>query len=212
VPIIPRYDYQQAVIAEQEGNPPPAEGEYQQHTKKQFMKDLGLSDRDRARLRVFEQLCASEWFVEVKTLNAGKSFGELALINNTPRAATISSRSECYFAVVARADYQRVFKKMEWKEVQSKIDFFLGVPFISHWTRHQVNRLILSFTEQSFHRNQAVYQQGDAVNMVYIVKTGVFEQLRTRKSLKNTDMLNDTSSRNFLGKSLTNHKSRNGEK
>ena len=173
------------------------------------MKDLGLTDRDRSRLRLYEQLCASEWFVEVKTLNAGKSFGELALINNIPRAATISSRSECYFAVVARADYQRVFKKMEWKEVQSKIDFFLGVPFISHWTRHQVNRLILSFTEQNFHRNQAVYQQGDAVNMVYIVKSGVFEQLRTRKSLKNTDMLNDTSSRNFLGK---NSRTRNNDK
>jgi len=48
---------------------------------------------------------ANEWFVEVKILTAGKSFGELALINNAPRAATISSRSECYFAVVARADY-----------------------------------------------------------------------------------------------------------
>jgi len=44
--------------------------------------------------------------------------------------------------------------------------------------------------------------------MVYIVKSGVFEQLRTRKSLKNTDTLNDTSSRNFLGK----NKSRSSDK
>jgi hypothetical protein len=44
--------------------------------------------------------------------------------------------------------------------------------------------------------------------MVYIVKTGIFEQLRTRKSLKNTEMLRDASQRNFLGKTM----SRNSEK
>lgn len=30
-----------------------------------------------------------QWFVEVLTLKEGHSFGELALLNNKPRAATI---------------------------------------------------------------------------------------------------------------------------
>lgn len=46
-----------------------------------------------------------EWFMEVKILGPGNSFGELALINDKPRAATIHAVNECYFAVIGRNDY-----------------------------------------------------------------------------------------------------------
>jgi CRP-like cAMP-binding protein len=117
VPDVAPYDYRRAVIYEKDGYPPKAEGEFEQPAKRQFMKDLGLNDKDRHKLRIFEELDANVWFVEVKHLNTGQSFGELALNNNAPRAATITSVTDCYFACVSRADYQRVFKKMEWKEV-----------------------------------------------------------------------------------------------
>tara|TARA_B110000285_G_C14811283_1_gene462089 strand:+ start:191 stop:334 length:144 start_codon:yes stop_codon:yes gene_type:complete len=47
VPVVPPFDYRKAVIYEKDGPPPKEEGVYQQHTKKQFMKDLGLNEKDR---------------------------------------------------------------------------------------------------------------------------------------------------------------------
>jgi len=50
-------------------------------------------------------------------LQAGQSFGELALINDKPRAATIMCLTDCYFAVIDKSDYAKVLKKIEYKEV-----------------------------------------------------------------------------------------------
>lgn len=36
---------------------------------------------------------------------SGKSFGELALITNKPRAATIKCLTECHFAVMNKINY-----------------------------------------------------------------------------------------------------------
>ena len=46
-----------------------------------------------------------QWFVEVLTLKEGHSFGELALINNKPRSATITTISNCCFAILGRPEY-----------------------------------------------------------------------------------------------------------
>ena len=56
-----------------------------------------------------------EWFVEVAQLTEGQSFGELALLNNAPRAATIFCLSDCYFATLDKEDYVRVLKKVDKK-------------------------------------------------------------------------------------------------
>lgn len=51
--------------------------------------------------------------MEVVTLREGKSFGELALIKNKPRAATIRCKDDCHFAVMNKADYQKVLQRIE---------------------------------------------------------------------------------------------------
>ena len=48
-------------------------------------------------------------------LTLGKSFGELALINNKPRAATIKCLTDCHFAVISKNVYERILKKIEVK-------------------------------------------------------------------------------------------------
>ena len=47
------------------------------------------------------------WFTEVVRLPSGQSFGEKALIEDAPRAATIMALQECYFAVIGREDYKK---------------------------------------------------------------------------------------------------------
>lgn len=44
-------------------------------------------------------------FTEVAKLKDGKSFGELALIQNKPRAATIKCVQDSHFAVLDKAVY-----------------------------------------------------------------------------------------------------------
>lgn len=43
--------------------------------------------------------------MDVVTLRSGKSFGELALIKDQPRAASIKTLEDCHFAVMNKSDY-----------------------------------------------------------------------------------------------------------
>ena len=48
---------------------------------------------------------------EVKILNGGDSFGELALIDNKPRAATIFSKEETHLAVLDQKHFNNILSK-----------------------------------------------------------------------------------------------------
>ena len=47
------------------------------------------------------------------TLGEGEGFGELALINDKPRSATIRVTEACQFIKVEKADYNRILKDIE---------------------------------------------------------------------------------------------------
>ena len=51
--------------------------------------------------------------IEVSQLTNGMSFGEQALINQKPRAATIKCLEDCYLGVLSRQDYNSTIGKMQ---------------------------------------------------------------------------------------------------
>ena len=51
----------------------------------------------------------------VKTLSVGDSFGELALIENRPRAATIISRENCHLAVLEKKHFNKILSIIKTK-------------------------------------------------------------------------------------------------
>ena len=76
----------------------------------------------------------NKWFKKISDLGVGSSFGELALINSAPRAATIKCTDTCFFAVINRDDYTKTLKRLELKEQNKKISFFKSIPFFKHLT------------------------------------------------------------------------------
>lgn len=60
---------------------------------------------------------------EVKQITEGNSFGELALISNKPRAATIKCLENTDFAVMYKKDYLKVLLKIDEKSKEEIINF-----------------------------------------------------------------------------------------
>jgi CRP-like cAMP-binding protein len=50
---------------------------------------------------------------KVHAYKSGSSFGELALMNDKPRAASIITTSECHFATLSKADYKKCLAKFD---------------------------------------------------------------------------------------------------
>ena len=75
-----------------------------------------------------------QWKIDVVKLKTGASFGELALLKNAPRAATIKCLTDCFFAVLDKDDYMKIIKRIHYKEETKKANFFLSIPFFKDQT------------------------------------------------------------------------------
>eukprot|EP01017_Pseudomicrothorax_dubius_P034028 TRINITY_DN4617_c0_g1_i2.p1 TRINITY_DN4617_c0_g1~~TRINITY_DN4617_c0_g1_i2.p1 ORF type:complete len:745 (-),score=89.20 TRINITY_DN4617_c0_g1_i2:47-2281(-) len=113
---------------------------------------------------------------EVRVLRAGESFGELALINNKPRSATITCKEDCHFAILEKEYYKDILKERQEKEIMSKLHFLYSVKAFSKWNYNLLRSVYLnSEPTKDYKINQVVYVEGALGSTMYVIKEGQFK-------------------------------------
>ncbi|KAJ3338886.1 hypothetical protein HDU93_008939 [Gonapodya sp. JEL0774] len=110
--------------------------------------------------------------VKVASLVTGDGFGEVALINDSPRMASIYTRTECFLLRVEKADYVRILRFVHHKDHKDKVLFLSE----AHLTRelppssHDAIANILSFV--SYPAGTTIIQSGGQLDKLYIMRSG----------------------------------------
>lgn len=115
---------------------------------------------------------------EVRTYGPGDSFGELALLQNQPRAASIQCKTLCHFAVLRREDHEKTLHRLQKKKLDEKVEFLLGQPMFKSWSKGAMTKLSYYFNERNYAWKQVVYRVGDPANDVFFIKKGEFRLLK----------------------------------
>lgn len=84
--------------------------------------------------------------IEIAVLEPGASFGEIALIEDKPRGATIRCNKECIFATMEREDYTKTLSRIENRNINKIIDFFKDLPYFSSYGRAALNKIRFQFS------------------------------------------------------------------
>lgn len=113
------------------------------------------------------------------TLKAGDSFGELALISNKPRAATIYTREDCHFAVLTRTDYLRILSRIQDLQLTARVELLQRHPAFAAWSRNALQRLSYFFKMVTYKRKQVLFRAGQIANEVFLVKSGDFQLVKS---------------------------------
>lgn len=108
-------------------------------------------------------------FKKVNCLRTGDSFGELALIFNQPRLASIIASEDLHLLSFTSSDYRNVFES-EIQNVVEKIEFFNGI-FPSLSSAH-IARFCYLLEEKNFKFNDIIYREGDIADGIYIIRQG----------------------------------------
>jgi CRP-like cAMP-binding protein len=133
-------------------------------------------------------------FDQVAVLEQGKSFGELALTRNMPRAARIVCREETSFAVLQQKDFKMILGRLTEQALKNRVAFLQELPFFSfYWTEKSLAKLSYYFKELKFTRKQVVYRQGEHANDLYFIKEGEFQLSRTLRQLSPKKLIKSTS-------------------
>lgn len=100
---------------------------------------------------------------EVARLSAGMCFGELALVHEQPRAATVVAMEDTELLCISKHDFDTFVKEMEEAKIEELRSLLMKVPSFALLDRAAVLDVQPFFKETHFSRGHAILRQGHPV-------------------------------------------------
>ncbi|EEC16196.1 cAMP-dependent protein kinase type II regulatory subunit, putative [Ixodes scapularis] len=104
--------------------------------------------------------------------NSG-SFGELALMYNMPRAATITAVSEGSLWAMNRQTFRRIVLKSAFKKRKEYETLLERVPMLKSLNHYERMNLADALTPRSFADGELIIKQGDEADGMYFLEDGM---------------------------------------
>lgn len=117
-----------------------------------------------------------EVIVNGKSINILKprdSFGELALLHNTPRTASIVTLEKTTLWGLDRNTFRTALESINAQNYQENRQFIETVPLFKVLTNTQKDSLVSSLSTLKFRQGEKVVTEGDTGDLFYIIKEGI---------------------------------------
>lgn len=115
---------------------------------------------------------------KVFNYNNEGSFGELALMYNTPRAATVVATSTGIVWALDRMTFRRIICGAASRKREMYQSFLESVPMLKTLERYELLNLADALEKQQFSDGECIIKQGDQASAFYIVESGTIRILK----------------------------------
>ena len=110
---------------------------------------------------------------KVGSVSAGGSFGELALMYNAPRAATvISAESGCTLWALDRITFRRILMESTFARRRMYESFLEEVPLLQSLTPYERSKIADALETQKFPSGTKIIVEGDVGQEFYLLESG----------------------------------------
>ena len=120
------------------------------------------------------------------TVERGGSFGELALMYNTARAATVTTATPCTLWIITRDEYLTIHKKQEMELKQMYETFMTKVPGMQSLSRSELSKLVHALQEVTYAEGDAIIREGEIGNHFFVIVSGTAEYSKKSEGVVGT--------------------------
>ena len=110
--------------------------------------------------------------VKKAILQEGDSFGDMALLTNLPRRATLQTLETTNLWGLSKHGFTEVLSSINKRNFDVNKDFISKLKIFSNLPMNQINKLTEIVIEQNFTDDQRIICEGDEGLLLYIVKNG----------------------------------------
>ncbi|ODQ67544.1 camp-dependent protein kinase regulatory subunit [Nadsonia fulvescens var. elongata DSM 6958] len=110
--------------------------------------------------------------VKVSTLGPPGSFGELALMYNSPRAATVQAATQVVVWALDRATFKTILLEGTSKKRSMYEQFLKEVPILRSLNNYERCKLADALNSETYEPNQVIIREGDIGEQFYIIECG----------------------------------------
>lgn len=116
----------------------------------------------------------------VGTINAGGSFGELALMYNAPRAATvISSSPTSTLWALDRVTFRKILLESSFARRRMYEQFLAEVPLLASLTPYERSKIADALESSKFSAGETILKEGDPGMTFYLMASGEAEAYKS---------------------------------
>lgn len=103
------------------------------------------------------------------------SFGELALMYNAPRAATVTATTDCVLWALDRVTFRRILMENTSKKRRMYEDFLESLPILVSLEGYERQKIADVLESVSYAPGDVIIKQGDVGESFYIIESGEVE-------------------------------------
>ena len=108
----------------------------------------------------------------MKTYQPGEAFGELALLYNAPRAATIIAKTAAKLWQLDRNTFNHIVKDAAQQKRDRYEDFLASVSILQGIDHYERSKIADAIKEQAFTAGQTIITEGDEGDIFYFLISG----------------------------------------
>ena len=102
----------------------------------------------------------------------GESFGELALMYNAVRSATVKAKTDCKVWAVERYMFRKILIKASEHKIKEYCRFLKSVPLLDSLLTNERREVAECLTPLTFNEGDVIVNQGEIGDTFYIIKKG----------------------------------------
>ncbi|XP_065226681.1 cAMP-dependent protein kinase type II regulatory subunit-like [Planococcus citri] len=144
----------------------------------------------------------------VHTYNGKGSFGELALMYNMPRAATIQAATKGSLWAMDRQTFRRIVLKSAFKKRKMYEALIDNVPMLKALQSYERMNLADALIPRSYNNGECIIKQGDAADGMYFIEGGTIRICISDEANKEVEIKKIEKSGYFGELALVTHKPR----
>lgn len=120
--------------------------------------------------------------IRVAIVQDGGSFGDLALLNDEPRSASVVAKAHKNYCLVLKRDvYERAILTLQREMMASRVQFLKNIHAFHRWDKHETQAIanLLELTQHS--AGEVICKEGDLAEYFIMVKSGEGRLLKKLK-------------------------------
>lgn len=127
---------------------------------------------DKGTLECYKQLSQNSQPERIKTYNPGESFGELALLYNAPRAASIKTSTDCVLFALDRDTFNHIVKDAIIRRRQRFEDTLSKIELLETMDPYERSKIADVAIPVQFKTGDYIIRQGEAGDKFYFIEEG----------------------------------------
>ena len=133
-------------------------------------------------------------------LGVGKAFGELAILYNCKRTASIKAVTDGKLWAMERTVFQQIMQSTGMKKIENQVNFLKIVPLLSNFPHNILSKISDVLELEVFKKGDYIVREGTSGDSFYIISEGDVKV--TKKSTANEDEIRTLTKGEYFGEQV----------